>query len=169
MKKVNGFTLIEAMVTLVIASILIGVGIPSTKSLYAHIRADSNIRKLQQSLTFARNHAIAYGAKVTMCPLEQGKCQKDWQGGYSIFIDSFPTNEFNSYDTLIYKSSAFAREDTVAYNRLAIRFQPEGLASGTNGTLKYCPGNASSEYSRAVIVSQSGRIRFSKKKVINCE
>lgn len=169
MKKINGLTLVELVVTLVIATILIGFGVPSSKSLYEHTRADSQIRKLQQSLTYARNQAISYGAKVTMCPLQNGRCHKDWQNGYSIFLDSFPTSSFDSNDTLIFKSQAFTEEDTVIYNRLAIRFQPEGLASGTNGTLKYCPGNASSEYSRAVIISQSGRVRYSKDKAIVCE
>ncbi len=169
MKHFNGLTLIELLIALVLTVLLVTVGVPSFSSIYQHVRADTNIRYLKQSLFMARNHAISYGARVTMCPLIRGKCHQDWQNGFSIFIDYFPTNEMNENDTLIAQSPPFNPQDTVTYNRLAIRFQPEGVASGTNGTLKYCPAHTNSQYSRAIIVSQSGRIRYSKSKIISCD
>ncbi|GGI68869.1 GspH/FimT family pseudopilin [Shewanella gelidii] len=164
----KGFTLTESVVAISIAGILITVGSPTFTDIYEHTRADSHIRVLQQSIVYARNQAISYGARVTICPLENGLCHKNWQQGYSIFIDRDIANSFGDKDVLLYKSKPFNKKDWVQYNRNAIRFQPEGFASGTNGTLKFCPGAKNSPYSRAIVVNQSGRVRYSKKKSIVC-
>ncbi|MGS0726923.1 GspH/FimT family pseudopilin, partial [Shewanella sp. 0m-11] len=153
--KSSGFTLVELMVTLVVATILTVIAVPSFNSIYAGVRSDSNIRKIQQSIQMARNHAVAYGSRVTVCPLTAHACGNDWQGNISIFTDSGQSNIIDGNDKIIYQIGPFNSKDYISYNRSAIRFQPEGLASGTNGTLKYCPDSANSEYSRAIIVSQS--------------
>ncbi|MCL1144864.1 GspH/FimT family pseudopilin [Shewanella marinintestina] len=163
--KLFGFTVIELMVTMAVATILISSSIPSLKAFYSHARSNSNIRKIQQSVQLARNHAVAYGLRVTVCPLEAKKCTDNWQKNITVFTDSGDSNILDGNDQVIYSIGPFSDRDTISYNRAAIRFQPEGLASGTNGTLRYCPDLLDSEYSRAVIVNQSGRVRFSNKSV----
>ncbi|MCL1138937.1 GspH/FimT family pseudopilin [Shewanella pneumatophori] len=163
--KLTGFTLVELMITLAVTTILIAVSTPSLTSLYAHNRSDSNIRKIQQSVQLARNHAVAYGLRVTVCPMEAQSCSANWQNNITVFTDSGVTNRLDGVDQIIYTLGPFNPNDYIGYNRTAIRFQPEGLASGTNGTLRYCPDTQDSEYSRAVIINQSGRIRFSNKPV----
>ncbi|PKG76411.1 general secretion pathway protein GspH [Shewanella sp. GutCb] len=168
-KKKHGFTLIELMVTLVVATILTVIAVPSFNTLYAQIRSDSSIRKIQQSVQLARNHAIAYGLRVTVCPISEQGCSDDWHNNITVFTDSGTLNLIDGQDKIIYIIGPFNAKDFVSYNRTAIRFQAEGLASGTNGTLSYCPDTINNSYSRAIIVSQSGRVRFSKKKNIECD
>ncbi|MPY20997.1 prepilin-type N-terminal cleavage/methylation domain-containing protein [Shewanella psychropiezotolerans] len=168
MKKNNGFTLVELMTTLVISTTLISIAVPNFNSLYAHYRADSSIRVIQQTLQMARNSAISYGVRVTVCPIIENQCSDDWTIGITVFIDSGASNVIDGQDEVLMKTASFYHEDFVTYNRSAIRFQADGLASGTNGTLKYCPSSTRSEYSKAVIINQSGRIRFSKAAIIEC-
>lgn len=163
MKKTNGFTLIEPMVTLAMACILISVATPNLSSFYDAYRAKSSILIIQQALQHGRNAAISYGVRVTACPMKLNRCDSDWQNGFTVFTDAGITNQLDGNDRVLLQTSPFNTRDIVSYNRLAIRFKPDGLASGANGTLKYCPSSATSPYSRAVIVNQAGRVRLSKK------
>ncbi|MFV7782855.1 GspH/FimT family pseudopilin [Shewanella marisflavi] len=168
MKLKNGFTLIELMVTLSVATILLSIAVPNLSSLHQAYRADAAIRIIQQTLQFARNAAINYGVRVTVCPIKDNQCTNDWHLGLSVFTDSGTSNQLDGNDKLLMQTASFDRDDFVYYNRAAARFLPDGLASGTNGTLRYCPSSKTSPYSKAVVVNQAGRVRFSKEKNISC-
>jgi type IV fimbrial biogenesis protein FimT len=168
MKQPYGFTLIELMVTLAIAIILISVAAPSLSSFYDAYRAKSSILVIQQALQYGRNAAISYGVRVTVCPVKLNRCDNDWQNGLTVFTDAGDKNQLDGSDTVILQTSPFNTKDIVSYNRAAIRFKPDGLASGTNGTLRYCPSSATSPYSKAIIVNQAGRVRFSTDESIHC-
>jgi type IV fimbrial biogenesis protein FimT len=169
MKTQHGFTLIELMVTLSVATILMGITVPNLSSFYEAQRADSNIRIIQQTLQYGRNAAISYGVRVTVCPVKDNRCDSNWQNGLTVFTDAGNKNQLDGNDTILIQTTSFDPKDIVSYNRSAVRFQPDGLASGTNGTLRYCPNSKTSPYSKAVIVSQAGRVRFSKDTNINCD
>ena len=164
----KGFSLIELMTSLSILTILLTSGIPSLTDFYTQYRADSSIRIIQQTLQFARNQAITLNRTVTTCAVIDEKCVQNWQVGLTIFIDTNKNSQLDDSDKILYMTNAFNSKDIVKYNRTAIRFQPDGLASGTNGTLKYCPSSATSPYSRAVVINQAGRVRFSTDDNINC-
>ncbi|MCL1068261.1 GspH/FimT family pseudopilin [Shewanella olleyana] len=168
-RKPTGFSLVEVLVALAIVSILSSVASPSLKSLFLHTRSKSNIGSIQQVIQLARNHAVSYGTRVTVCPIEANQCVNDWQNGFTVFTDGGQSNSLEGNDTVLFVMGPFNEEDISYYNRKSIRFQPDGLASGTNGTFRYCPGSFNSPYSKAVIVNQSGRIRFSKDKSIECK
>ncbi|ABX48343.1 type IV pilus biogenesis protein, putative [Shewanella baltica OS625] len=165
----KGFSLIELMTTLSISTILFTVGTPSFTDLSDQIRADSNIRTIQQTLMLARNTAINYGYRVTVCPLVDGKCTQNWQKGLTVFIDSDTVETLDVNDKVIRIIDEFDTKDFLKYNKSSIKFQPDGLASGSNGTFKYCPRTVDSKNSRAIVVNQAGRIRFSTAKNISCD
>lgn len=164
----KGFSLIELIISLAVLTILLTGGVPSLTDVYTQYRADSSIRIIQQTLQFARNQAITLNRTVTACAIIDEKCVQNWQVGLTVFIDTNNNSQLDDSDKILYMTNAFDSKDTVKYNRTSIRFQPDGLASGTNGTLKYCPSSATSPYSRAVIVNQAGRVRLSKNSNINC-
>ncbi|GAA0789209.1 MULTISPECIES: GspH/FimT family pseudopilin [Pseudomonadati] len=163
-----GFNFVELMTTITITSLLSVIAFPSFKAIQLQLRVDSNIRTIQHSMQFARNMAISYGTRVTVCPLEQGKCGNNWQAGFSIFSDTGVMNQLDAQDIILQEINPFHSQDIIQYNRRALRFQPDGLASGTNGTLTYCPETFDSPYSEALIINQAGRVRFSTKKNIAC-
>ncbi|KPZ69026.1 Type II transport protein GspH [Shewanella sp. P1-14-1] len=164
-----GFSLVELIVTLSISAILTSFSLPYFEVIIEQSRSESSIRSIQQLIQLARNHAITFGTRVTVCPLVNSQCNWDWQSGFSVFTDGGKRNELGSEDELLYVMGPFNSNDIVYYNRNAIRFQPDGLASGTNGTFRYCPNTYNSPYSKAVIINQSGRIRFSRQKNIECQ
>ncbi|WP_076407832.1 GspH/FimT family pseudopilin [Shewanella sp. UCD-KL12] len=166
---INGFTLIELMVTLVVAMLLVGVGAPSLKALYEGYRSDSEIRKVNQSLLFARSHAVSYGSRVTMCPVVSGSCTADWSEGYKIFLDNGVANEIDGNDEILTVVGAINSSDFVSYDTSSISYSPDGLLTGafTSGLFVYCPGNQSSEESLGIEISPSGKAKYSTASV-NC-
>ncbi|WP_319593231.1 GspH/FimT family pseudopilin [Shewanella donghaensis] len=165
----RGFNLVELMTSITIFGLLSVIAFPSFKSLQQQFRVDSNLRTIQQSMLFARNVAINYGTRVTVCPLVDGKCGGKWNQGFSVFTDSKTINQLNENDVVMLEVSQFHEEDIIQYNRLALRYQPDGLASGTNGTLTYCPESIDNPFSKALIVNQAGKVRYSTKKLITCK
>ena len=161
LKKEFGFTLIELMVTVVVAMILVAVGAPALNSLYEGSRSDSGIRKIQQSLMFARSQAVSYGSRVTVCPMVSNACSGHWIDGFTIFIDNGAVNVIDGADQVIRVIDSFNSSDFVTVSANAVSFTPDGLVP-TNAaiTFTYCPGSVSNDQSTGAEVSVSGRIRF---------
>ncbi|RTR34620.1 GspH/FimT family pseudopilin [Shewanella atlantica] len=149
----KGFTLIEVMVTIAVAAILLGIGVPSLVSVYESVRVNNNIEKINNIFLFARNQAISYGTTVNVCAFASAtSCGTDWGNGIRVYITRADSSEkelrvidnFNPNDKLKGPSSAFT-------------FSPDGLSSSAD--LIYCPGGKSNN-SKSVTVSNSGLISY---------
>lgn len=150
----QGFTLVELMVTIVIAGILLTIGVPSLISVYEDVRASNNIEKIHNVMAFARNQAISYGTTVNVCPFASAtSCgtTTDWSGGVRVFINA------NGADTELRAIDSFNSQDAITGPNGNITFSSEGLSSG--GTIIYCPnGNAAS--SQSIDISSSGLVSY---------
>ncbi|ABV35815.1 methylation site containing protein [Shewanella sediminis HAW-EB3] len=149
----KGFTLIEVMVTMAVAAILLGIGVPSLVSVYESVRVNNNIEKINNIFLFARNQAISYGTTVNVCAFASTtSCGTNWGNGIRVYITRADSSEkelrvidnFNPNDKLTGSSSTFT-------------FSPEGLSSGA--TIIYCPGGKNSQ-SKSISVSSSGLISY---------
>lgn len=153
----TGFTLVELMVTIAIAAILLTVGVPSLKSLYDAYRGSSEISRIQQTLAFAKNQAVSYGAPVTVCPFSAStSCGNDWSAGMQVIITS------NASGSEVVKKlkvvDGFSSNDSIT--GADVEFRPDGLTNNTSqATFIYCP-NGKSDDSHSVNVSVTGMIRY---------
>jgi Tfp pilus assembly protein FimT len=159
-----GFTLVELIVTLVVAMVLITVGAPSMKAMYEGIRANSAIESIQSSFQLARSQAVSYGSRVSVCPLSGSSCSGDWRDGYSVFIDNGVLGTLDTTDGLVDAVltvvNGFNDSDFIKSDFGILSFTPDGLAQRNgNGRLVYCPGSKTSPEARATDVSQSGKIQ----------
>lgn len=71
-QKQAAFTLVELMVTVVIAGILMSIGIPSFRSMIASDEVDKTTLTLLHDLKFARTKAITTGENVRLTPSDTG-------------------------------------------------------------------------------------------------
>jgi prepilin-type N-terminal cleavage/methylation domain-containing protein len=64
--KVNGFTLVEVLVAIVVAAILMGIAVPRFYALLPGIRLASAARQVTTDLQLARMQAISTRAPITV-------------------------------------------------------------------------------------------------------
>ena len=86
-----GFTVIELMITVSIAGILLGVGIPSMRDLMINNRVSSYANEFVTSLYVTRSEAVKRGTRISMCKSTNGTACAGtgggWQQGWVIFQD----------------------------------------------------------------------------------
>ena len=75
MNDQQGFTLIELMVTLTITAVLLGIGVPSFRSMIENNRITAATNDLVNALQLARSEAIKRGIPVVLCASsDQASC-----------------------------------------------------------------------------------------------
>lgn len=163
MLKPMGFTIIETLIVLAILSSLIAVGTPYLNNFIVGVRVDNEISTLRRLILIARNSALTYNSKVTLCPLNsQNRCINLWHNELSVFTD---TNNNKIYEPILGEKiiavkGAIKIGDKLQYGktRIGLTYAATGHLAGwgQNATFSYCPRDYD-EKSRGVIVATSGR------------
>ena len=90
-KRIAGFTLIELIVTLVLAAIVLTVAVPSFQDSIRNNRRATQANDLISALNLARSEAITRAQLVTICrSSNQASCAAgaNWEDGWIVFVDS---------------------------------------------------------------------------------
>lgn len=157
MNKRAGFTVIELMITLFIASILVAIAVPSYELLITRNRLVSELNQFVASLHLARSEAIKRGLTVRACTSSDGATcvtTGNWDQGWIVRVDG--------PNTVLRIHPALASGDTFtgdAKTSNAVRFDRNGLALGFDGTIALCDSDADLSRARAVVVSPAGRVQ----------
>ncbi|OQX36714.1 MAG: hypothetical protein B0D91_08530 [Oceanospirillales bacterium LUC14_002_19_P2] len=85
----KGFTLVELMITLAIAGILLGIGIPSFQDFMAENRVRSHSSALQHSLQYARSEAIKRNALISVA-----RVGNNWNNGWAVLFGGQVLKQF---------------------------------------------------------------------------
>jgi type IV fimbrial biogenesis protein FimT len=161
----RGFSIIEAMIVLVIVAILIAVAAPGFQELIGNNRMISEVYALRATLSHARTEALARRAPVVVCPTADGSTcadSNDWSTGYLAFVDSDgdgaadPTDP----DEEIIQRETEERSVDIAFdngNKL-VRFGPDGIALGFEGNFVFCDERGANR-ARALILNAVGSLR----------
>ncbi|WP_258224558.1 GspH/FimT family pseudopilin [Aeromonas sp. HMWF014] len=153
--KNNGFTLLELMITISLLVILLGIGIPSLKSLLSENSLSFQSQMLLKHMRFARSQAIDNQQTVTACLADaSNKCVQNNPTYYLVFVDSNNNNELNSGEILLSSSQQLADGITATANRISTTYSLDGTSIGTNATLSLCE---TGQIKINIVTAQSGR------------
>ena len=88
MKKTSGFTLVELMITLIVAGVILAIGVPSFTTAIRNNRIAAMSNQLVSALSLARSEAVKRAETVTFCRSTNGAdcagASTDWQPGWVI-------------------------------------------------------------------------------------
>lgn len=158
----RGFTLIEAVICLAVASILLGVAVPAMNDALASSRASSARAQLLSTFTTAIGHAAATGTEVVLCPSAGTSCRNtyDWSEGWIAFADIDGNRRRAPGETLVHQASAL--HDTVRLRsttgRRRLVVQPNGGNAGSNVTFTLCDSRGEDK-AVTLVLANNGRLR----------
>lgn len=158
----SGFTLIEIMITMLIMSILLAVGVPAMHHFIIETRLSVAVNQFVAAATLARTEAIKRGRSVALCRsvnaesdtsrcvagAGDGRKDNDWGSGWIVMVQD-ENQVLLRQAALSKKTSVVGANKKITYNGLG---RPG--ASFTNLVFRYDGG-----FVRTVCFSRSGRIR----------
>lgn len=166
----SGFTLIELMVTLTIATALLLFAVPS----FIHFQRNSELNTLTSSLVsainLARTEAMKTGLNALVVAANNGT---DWSKGWLVFVDVDNSGSYSAGDIVVTIRDALPSHitvsgtNTIAASPSYVRYNGSGFSKPKPGDLANATINfsrndvASTEYSqiRRIKIAITGRIR----------
>ena len=135
----RGFTLVELMVTVAVASILIALGVPSfLRTLGGHaIKAQAE--ELQDAVRIGRSEAMKRNGPVVLCRTESTNTSHcagsggDWQT-WLLFADLGHSGAFVGGDPILRQHLDVSGRMTVTSDAPSVRFEATGIAHSDSGS-----------------------------------
>lgn len=179
----SGFTLLELIITIVILSIIMLIGIPSFRTLIADSRLTSQVNEVSSVINFARSEAAKVDeATISVCPVNDPDAATpncsggtDWAGGWAVILDVDGDGNLDAGDgdRLLRVYQSLSGGNTMAVTGLSsgdgslIQFSgngfpvPPSLGASAAGTATLCDDRGK-DRARAVVVNVSGQIRLAR-------
>lgn len=167
----NGFTLIDLITTLSVASILLAVGLPNFNTQLQQARVKTATHQLLEAIALTRTQAVMSSKRTTISK------QNNWNEGWIIFIDTDNDGKHDADEKLIHtqeklKDIKIIANKPVANNVSYIGTGESRNASGTNGggfqagTFTICPTVKGKGYE--LILAKGGRVRIAEANEDKC-
>lgn len=166
MVRQKGYSLIELMTTIAVASILITVALPGMNSFRLNSNMTGHVNELISGMHLARNTAITTNSRVTVCASSNGNtCEAvAWESGWIAFIDR-DSDQFVDGDERILRVGSDIDGVTITADQYPafLMYRPNGRAmkntvSENSGRFTFCDKRGVS-HAKAILVDLSGRPR----------
>jgi type IV fimbrial biogenesis protein FimT len=159
----SGFTLIEIMITMLIMSILLAVGVPAMRDFIIETRLSVAVNQFVAAATLARTEAIKRGRSVAICrsvnaESDAGRCVasagagdgragNDWGSGWIVMVPD--------ENQVLLRQAALSKKTSVVGTNKKITYNGLGRPGASFSSLVFRHGGGV----RIVCLSRSGRIR----------
>ena len=161
----RGFTVIEAMITIAVASVTIAVALPSYSTIVRNGLLARHIYGFYSALNMARSEAIKRGRSVSVCPsTDRVSCAASgtpWEQGWIVFVDSNNNHVVDGTDQVLWAERNLTAGYTLRGSSATtlpsyFTMNPKGAPSAT-GQYVLCQAMQINP-ARAILVSMGGRI-----------
>lgn len=157
-----GFTLIEMVLAMSVASVLAGIAVPAVQGAAEAARSGAAKGALLESWLSSVSHAALTGSEVVLCPGDVNGCRDsiDWSQGWIAYADIDGDRQRSPNETLLKEVGPLGGNvhlrSTVGRTRLV--FQPNGGNAGSNVTWTLCDGRGAGK-ATTIVVANNGRLR----------
>lgn len=159
-----GASLFELIMTVMLAALVAGLGLPSFAGLMADKRLRVESDALFHAVHLARKYSIVRRRVISLCPsadLERCTPGTDWSAGWILFENVGRTDtDVRSPDETLLDARRVDPTVNISANRRSFSFRSTHLRA-TNGSLVICDQKNRAR-SRAVVVSYTGRPRVAR-------
>lgn len=137
-KSSQGFSIIELMITIVIAAIVLAVAVPSMMGIITKSSMVSVTNDLVGDLNLARSESARTGSRVVVCPSSNGtSCVGAWQDGRIIFRDLNSDGVLDATDPIVRVRESVDAGKAVLTGGPQIVFRSSGVATAA-ATMAVC-------------------------------
>lgn len=161
-----GFTLLELVVTLVVAVLVATLAVPGFTALSRGLALDGTRDRLYGDLLFARNHAVTHGLQVRLCPRRGDTCGDvdDWSNGWLVYEHNDTDNRRDPRpapgDTILLTHRGEPDRVTLRFHARYAYFWYNNTGIGwPGGTFRICTAG-SDDPGVALILYGNGSARF---------
>lgn len=168
---VQGFTLVELMLVLVVLAIALSIGTPSLQAVRQGSQLWAGSSRFLAALNLARSEAVMRNQPVSLCPYDQDsggepECVGTYAAGWLVFsnrdrdkvVDADADEVIRVFEGLPTGYRLTNRSGTKAASQL-INFLPDGTAYA-NRTLLFCPPQPVTIPSLSIVLNIVGRARL---------
>ncbi|PTQ90675.1 GspH/FimT family pseudopilin [Agitococcus lubricus] len=164
--KHRGFTLFELMISLVIFSIILLWGSYYLSSLIKQVQAQLVMYQLSSLVQSAKSYAFNNHINVTLCGSSDSyHCDNDWSTGVLVLEDRNRNGLADGEDKLLKFEPLILQPHRLSWQGFSgprLIIESFGMTYASNGTFTFCRHDGEAEFSRQVIISRGGRVRFSR-------
>lgn len=175
----RGFSLVEMLVIVAVASTLASVGIPMLRDVIRSFELASTASTFLSHMHLARTEAVKRSSRVVLCKSADGStCTSagGWEQGWIVFRDANANARREPGEGIVQYGPPIAPGMRILGNATVgnyISFQETGetrLAGGgfQAGTLVLCRVSAAKTQARQIVISSVGRARMAKATVAQC-
>ena len=174
MNKENGFTLVELMITLLVVTVLLALGVPSFTEFIKNNRLAAQTNDFVIAMQLARNEAVKRGTGTVVCASEdQSTCSgsNDWSTGWIIFSDLDQEGDLEegtgacllTEDCILRKRGPIEKNNTLTGSVNQAQYLPNGLLRGSNMlTFTLVSRDCKTDQARIVNVTRHGHTSTTK-------